>query len=479
MYQRKNFAYGKVLTAPSPADSGTSVVLETGQGARFPNTSGGTYMCVVKQVSLPATPDISEVVLVTSHDPANDTFTITRTQESSSARTVVVGDEFYLAPTKGVWDQIDVSTTKGDLIAFSTAYERLPVGTNDYILTADSTATPGIAWKATGAVSIVRGETPTGSINGSNTSFTLANTPVTGTVRLYQNGIRLNAGGNDYSISGLTITMVTAPATSDVLLADYETNAGTYASGSASFVDHETPTGSINSSNTSFTLAFTPVTGTVKLYRDGQLLTYTGDYTISGTTITMVAAPLTGSVLLAFYEKSVSTAGNADLVDGYHASSTPTASNIPVLDSNKKLPATAFGNIYRARAYRSTNQSVGGSGWTKIQLNAESYDSNNNFDSATNYRYTAPVAGYYQISASINVTAFTGRVVVGVFKNGSEVSRGFDFTSSSSLDFGGSNSDILLLAAGDYIELYGYFSGAVTVSGNSLQTFLAIHLISD
>ena len=96
MYQRKNFAYGKVATAPSPA-SGTSLTLETGQGARFPNTSGGTYICVVKQTNLPATPDIAEVVLVTFHDPAADTFTITREQEGSSARTIEVGDEFYLS----------------------------------------------------------------------------------------------------------------------------------------------------------------------------------------------------------------------------------------------------------------------------------------------------------------------------------------------------------------------------------------------
>lgn len=333
---------------------------------------------------------------------------------------------------------------------------------------------------STSSVSIVRGETPTGSINGSNTSFTLAGTPLTGSLRLYQNGIRLNGGGNDYSITTATITMTTAPTTGDVLLADYEVNSGTYASGSASFVDHETPSGSINGSNTSFTLAFTPVAGTVRLYRDGQLLTYTGDYTISTATITMVAAPLTGSVLLAFYQKSVSTAGNADLVDGYHANSTPTASNIPVLDANKKLPATAFGSIYRARAYRNGSQAISGSGFTKMQLNAESYDSNSNFDSATNYRYTAPVAGYYQVCGNISVQSSTVRLVVVLYKNGAEVSRGFDYTSGSSLDFGGSFSDIIQLAATDYLELYGYFSGAATVVGSTVgQTFLSVHLISD
>lgn len=65
-------------------------------------------------------------------------------------------------------------------------------------------------------------ETPSGSINGSNTAFTLANTPTAGTVKLYLNGVRQKSGaGNDYTISTNTITMTTAPVSGDVLIADY------------------------------------------------------------------------------------------------------------------------------------------------------------------------------------------------------------------------------------------------------------------
>ncbi len=39
-------------------------------------------------------------------------------------------------------------TTKGDLEVYGTAPDRLAVGTNDYLLTADSTAANGVAWKA-------------------------------------------------------------------------------------------------------------------------------------------------------------------------------------------------------------------------------------------------------------------------------------------------------------------------------------------
>jgi hypothetical protein len=49
------------------------------------------------------------------------------------------------------FDALSPSTTKGDLIAYDgTDNVRLPVGTNGYVLTADSTATSGVAWAAGG-----------------------------------------------------------------------------------------------------------------------------------------------------------------------------------------------------------------------------------------------------------------------------------------------------------------------------------------
>ncbi len=73
-----------------------------------------------------------------------------------------------------------------------------------------------------GGISMAWSETPSGTINGVNTTFTLANTPVTGTLLLYINGMRMKAGGEDYSISGKTITANTAPPTRSILLADYQ-----------------------------------------------------------------------------------------------------------------------------------------------------------------------------------------------------------------------------------------------------------------
>jgi hypothetical protein len=66
-------------------------------------------------------------------------------------------------------------------------------------------------------------ETPTGTINGVNASFTLANTPIANTEAVFLNGLLQEPGaGNDYNISGATITMLNVPATGDRLRVNYQ-----------------------------------------------------------------------------------------------------------------------------------------------------------------------------------------------------------------------------------------------------------------
>jgi hypothetical protein len=66
----------------------------------------------------------------------------------------------------------------------------------------------------------IANETPSGTINGSNAAFTLANTPQW--LQLLLNGVVLEVGsGNDYTISGTAITMLLIPQTGDKLRAYY------------------------------------------------------------------------------------------------------------------------------------------------------------------------------------------------------------------------------------------------------------------
>lgn len=109
-----NFAYSTVATAPSPATSGTSLVVTAGQGTRFPAVS---FNAVIWPAGARPVPSNAEVVRVTNI--STDTFTITRTQESSSARTVVVGDQIAAVISAKTIKDIEDAINDAELVAFA------------------------------------------------------------------------------------------------------------------------------------------------------------------------------------------------------------------------------------------------------------------------------------------------------------------------------------------------------------------------
>jgi hypothetical protein len=122
--------------------------------------------------------------------------------------------------------KLGVQTTKGDVLVHDgTVALRLAVGTDNQALVADSAAAAGVSYKTVLMnANIIESETPSGSVDGANASFNLANTPVAGSLKLYKNGVRQQVGGaNDYTLATATITFVAGniPQTGDVLLADY------------------------------------------------------------------------------------------------------------------------------------------------------------------------------------------------------------------------------------------------------------------
>lgn len=60
---------------------------------------------------------------------------------------------------------------------------------------------------------------PTGAINSVNKTFTLPDNPLSGTLAVYADGLRETPGGVDYTLSGKTITFITAPNTA--VICDY------------------------------------------------------------------------------------------------------------------------------------------------------------------------------------------------------------------------------------------------------------------
>lgn len=103
----KNFAYSTVLTAPSPAASGTELVLAAGGGAKMPAVP---FNATVWPVDVRPLDSNSEIVRVTAI--ATDTLTITRTQEGTSARTIVAGDQFAQTLTAKTLDDKESTSNK-------------------------------------------------------------------------------------------------------------------------------------------------------------------------------------------------------------------------------------------------------------------------------------------------------------------------------------------------------------------------------
>lgn len=211
MANRKNLATSTVLTAPSPAASGTSVVVQSGHGARFP--AADFYATVHPDGVLP-TLDNAEIVLVTNI--ATDTFTITRAQKDTTAKSIAIGWRISNA-----------------------IYAEDVVDSNN----------------------IVENEVPGGTVNGTNAAFTTASDYVAGSLKVYKNGVRMKSGGADFTEDG-------------------------------------------------------------------------------GNDFTMTSAPNTGTVLVVDYLVAPSASGNADTVDGIHASTTPTNGHLLPLDNSGEYPTT-------------------------------------------------------------------------------------------------------------------------------------------
>ena len=123
------------------------------------------------------------------------------------------------------------------------------------------------------------------------------------------------------------------------------------------------------------------------------------------------------------------------------------------------------GNMPAFSAYGGSNQGFTSGVATKITLDVEVFDTNNNFASS---RFTPTVAGYYQINGKARITG-TGQTdsTVSIYKNGSQLIIG-TYTATG-LAFAVVSTITYLNGSTDYVELYGT---ATTATGG--PTFQAI-----
>jgi hypothetical protein len=149
---------------------------------------------------------------------------------------------------------------------------------------------------------------------------------------------------------------------------------------------------------------------------------------------------------------------------------------------------TGFGgeNTPAFRAVRSSNQTLTDASNTKIQFSSEDFDTDNCFDSSTNYRFTPTVAGKYLIGTQIrmlsdgNTLLATTNVII--YKNGSaHTSSPTNFRNNMINGQTYFLSDVITLnGSSDYVEIYANAdvdSGGVVAAGGDACIFYGCKLI--
>lgn len=111
----------------------------------------------------------------------------------------------------------------------------------------------------------------------------------------------------------------------------------------------------------------------------------------------------------------------------------------------------------------------------KIQFTTEDFDTNSNFDNATNYRFTPTVAGKYLISLNVFILSMTVGLVMDayIYKNGAAYKLN-EFIAPGTFNIGGCVTAVIdFNGSTDYVEFFvaHNFGSDRNISGASTVTF--------
>ena len=118
-------------------------------------------------------------------------------------------------------------------------------------------------------------------------------------------------------------------------------------------------------------------------------------------------------------------------------------------------------------------------GWTKCLYATEEFDTNNNYDNSTNYRFTPTVAGYYQISSFVfsAYNATPADVLTALYKNGSEQRKLQQIANSTYSRGCGGSALVYANGTTDYFEIYHYSGGSTNIESGVHKTYFQAVLV--
>jgi len=313
---------------------------------------------------------------------------------------------------------------------------------------------------------------------GSLTTFTMTVAPAnTSSIIVAITGVLQDP--STYSVSGTTLTFSAAPpsGTSNISVRYL----GIPASGVTTTAYRTVTEFTATAGQTSFSVASYTV-GFIDVYRNGVRLN-SADYTATtGTTVVLTSGATSGDTVttISFLVSSVlnaipATAGS--VASSYMAPLT----TLPVSGGNTlTVPAVTgtmmvSGNMPAFSAYQSSAQSISIGTWTKVQLQTEQFDTNNNFDSTTNYRFTPTIAGYYQVTGGIQISSTLTNILVNIYRNGA---TGTMICYANGTLGGGFGSTLMYFnGTTDYVELYCYLGSGQNLSTGSGSTYFQASMV--
>jgi hypothetical protein len=206
---------------------------------------------------------------------------------------------------------------------------------------------------------------------------------------------------------------------------------------------------------------------------NGILQAPTDSYTISGSTIIFSNALTTSDVIdfiivlgdvLNIGTPSDNTVSLAKLT------ATGTKNSTTFLRGDNTFASAGGDNTPAFRAKRTTSQtSIADTTYVKVQINTEDYDTNSNYDNATNYRFTPTTAGKYFFTANVSMGGSTNDVkqfLVTIRKNGTNAISSDTDRRTAGIGYNATEVVCGVIEANgstDYFEVFVYRNAGGTV----------------
>lgn len=277
--------------------------------------------------------------------------------------------------------------------------------------------------------------TDTFSGNGATVAFTMTVAPAnTSSILVAVTGVVQDP--STYSVSGTTLTFSAAPpsGTNNISVRYL----GIPASGVTTTAYRTVTNFTATAGQTSFSTPSYTV-GYIDVYRNGVRLAST-DFTAStGTTVVL---------------NNAANAGDTITTESFYVSSVLNA--IPATAASVQQTYLASGVAGTGPAFSAVmtaDQSVTANVTTKVVFSTEVFDTNNNYDPTTNYRFTPTVAGYYQINVALISNQNTLAQLM-LYKNGSSI--GAAYPQATNLGQASLSYLVSMNGSTDYLEVYAY-----------------------